>query len=99
MTAARGKVTRAADIVSDNGQHENRWSFADRMRPITITPDYMPTAEGSALIEIGNTKVICTASVEDGTPAFMRGRQRTRLGDGRVRDAPPAPPSPARRAS
>ncbi len=49
---------------------------ADRMRPITITPDYMPTAEGSALIEIGNTKVICTASVEDGTPAFMRGSGR-----------------------
>lgn len=46
------------------------------MRPITITPDYMPTAEGSALIEVGNTKVICTASVEDGVPSFMRGSGR-----------------------
>ncbi len=49
---------------------------ADRLRPITITPGYMPTAEGSALIEAGNTKVICTASVEDGVPAFMRGSGR-----------------------
>ncbi len=49
---------------------------ADQMRPITITPDYMPTAEGSALIEVGNTKVICTASVEDGVPSFMRGSGR-----------------------
>lgn len=46
---------------------------ADRLRPLTITPDHMPTAEGSALIEAGNTKVICTASVEDGVPAFLRG--------------------------
>ena len=46
----------------------------DQMRPVRITPDYLSTAEGSALIELGNTRVICTASVEEGVPNFMRGR-------------------------
>ncbi len=49
---------------------------ADEPRPISITPDYMPTAEGSALSEVGNTKIICTASVDEGVPAFMRGSGR-----------------------
>lgn len=46
---------------------------ADQVRDLKITPGFMPTAEGSALIEIGHTKVICTASVEEGVPAFRRG--------------------------
>ncbi len=46
----------------------------DQMRPVKITPDYLSTAEGSALIEVGNTRVICTASVEEGVPNFLRGR-------------------------
>jgi len=46
----------------------------DQMRPVKITPDYLSTAEGSALIEVGNTRVICTASVEEGVPSFLRGR-------------------------
>jgi ribonuclease PH len=46
----------------------------DQMRPVKITPDYLSTAEGSALIELGNTRVICTASVEEGVPNFLRGR-------------------------
>ena len=46
----------------------------EQMRPVKITPDYLSTAEGSALIELGNTRVICTASVEEGVPNFLRGR-------------------------
>ena len=42
------------------------------MRPVNIVPDFISTAEGSALIEVGNTKVICTASVEESVPAWMR---------------------------
>ncbi len=42
------------------------------LRPTKITTNFMPQAEGSALIEVGNTKVICTASVEDRVPPFMR---------------------------
>ncbi|MGZ4836704.1 MAG: ribonuclease PH, partial [Terriglobales bacterium] len=36
----------------------------EQMRPVRIVPDFISTAEGSALIELGNTRVICTASVE-----------------------------------
>src|SRR5213082_3264795 len=44
----------------------------DQMRPVNIIPNYISTAEGSALIEVGNTRVICTASVEETVPAFLR---------------------------
>ena len=46
---------------------------ANEPRPASITPKFLPTAEGSALIEVGHTKVICAASVEEGVPAFLRG--------------------------
>lgn len=44
----------------------------DQMRPVRITKDYLATAEGSALIEIGNTRVLCAASVEETVPHFLR---------------------------
>jgi ribonuclease PH len=44
----------------------------DQMRPVNIIPDYIPTAEGSVFIEVGNTRVICTASVEETVPPFLR---------------------------
>src|SRR3954465_10460630 len=44
----------------------------DQMRPVNIIPNYISTAEGSALLEVGNTRVICTASVEETVPAFLR---------------------------
>jgi ribonuclease PH len=43
------------------------------LRPTQITPNYLLHAEGSVLIEVGQTKVICTASVEERVPPFMRG--------------------------
>src|SRR6204780_381030 len=46
---------------------------ACQMRPVKITPDYLLTAEGSALIEIGNTRVLCAASIEESVPGFLRG--------------------------
>jgi ribonuclease PH len=46
----------------------------DQLRNIKITPNISPYAEGSALIEAGGTKVICTASVEDRVPMFMRNK-------------------------
>jgi len=45
---------------------------SDQLRPITITPNYLEHAEGSVLIEAGRTRVICTASVEDRVPPFLR---------------------------
>jgi len=40
---------------------------------LKITPDFISTAEGSVLIELGNTRVICTATVDDGVPGFLKG--------------------------
>jgi ribonuclease PH len=45
---------------------------AEQMRPVKIEPDFISTAEGSVLIEVGNTRVICTASVEQVVPSFLR---------------------------
>jgi ribonuclease PH len=44
-----------------------------QLRPTTITPDHLVTAEGSVLIEAGNTRVLCAASIEDSVPPFLRG--------------------------
>src|SRR6266542_6636732 len=44
----------------------------DQMRPLTLTPDFIRTAEGSCLIEVGNTRVICTATLEETVPGWMR---------------------------
>ncbi|UJF32041.1 ribonuclease PH [Paenibacillus hexagrammi] len=45
-----------------------------QLRPMKITPHYNKHAEGSVLIEVGDTKVICTATVEDRVPPFMKGQ-------------------------
>ncbi|MGE5570890.1 MAG: ribonuclease PH [Rhodospirillales bacterium] len=46
---------------------------ADQMRPVRIETGYLLTAEGSALIEVGNTRVLCAATVEETVPQFLRG--------------------------
>ncbi|WP_085991760.1 ribonuclease PH [Oceanobacillus senegalensis] len=52
-----------------NDQREN-----NQLRPIKIVPNYITHPEGSVLIEFGDTKVICNASIEDRVPPFMRGQ-------------------------
>src|SRR3989338_8036984 len=49
---------------------------ADEPRPVRLTPNFVPTAEGIVLIEVGATRVICTASVEEGVPLFQKGTGR-----------------------
>ena len=44
----------------------------NQLRPLSITPGYLKTADGSVLIEMGDTKVICTAKLEDRVPPFLR---------------------------
>jgi ribonuclease PH len=46
------------------------------MRPVRLSPDYVAMAEGSVLIEVGNTRVLCNASVEQGVPGWMRNSGR-----------------------
>jgi ribonuclease PH len=55
---------------------ENRPSgrSADALRPVRITRQYTKHAEGSVLIEFGDTRVICTASIEDKVPGFLKGK-------------------------
>ncbi|HUO84263.1 MAG TPA: ribonuclease PH [Thermoanaerobaculia bacterium] len=45
---------------------------ADELRPVTIRPNYIVHPEGSALIEVGQTRVICTATVEEKVPSFLQ---------------------------
>jgi ribonuclease PH len=45
----------------------------EQLRPVNIVPDFVSTAEGSVLIEVGNTRVICTATVEESVPSFLKG--------------------------
>jgi ribonuclease PH len=44
----------------------------DQMRPLNLIPEFIRTAEGSCLIELGNTRVICTATIEETVPGWMR---------------------------
>jgi len=52
-------------------RHDGRAN--DQLRPVKITRNYIKHAEGSCLIEVGDTKVICTATLEERVPPFMRG--------------------------
>ncbi len=56
--------------------HRQGGRRADQLRPLSITRHYARHAEGSALIECGETKVLCTASVDEGVPPFLKGKSR-----------------------
>jgi len=63
----------------------------DQLRPITLTRNYTKHAEGSVLVEFGDTKVLCTATVEARVPRFLKG-----TGQGWPNTAcSPAPPTHA----
>jgi len=49
---------------------------SDQTRPLACVPDFVPPATGSALISVGRTQVICTASVEPGVPRWLNGKGR-----------------------
>ena len=55
-------------------RHDGR--APDELRPVRITPGFVRSATGSALIEAGGTRVICTASVEEDVPRWMQGQGR-----------------------
>ena len=44
----------------------------NQVRPVTLTRNYTKHAEGSVLVEFGDTKVLCTASIEEGVPRFLK---------------------------
>lgn len=49
---------------------------ADELRDVRISPDWINTAEGSALVEFGNTRVLCAASLTEGVPRWLKGQGR-----------------------
>ena len=49
---------------------------ADELRPVEILPGFVDQAHGSALISLGRTRVLCTATVEDGVPRWLEGRRQ-----------------------
>jgi ribonuclease PH len=63
----RGKAESASVVRSDGRAPDN-------LRPVTIEPGYLTFADGSVLISVGNTRVICAATIEDKVPPWMRGR-------------------------
>src|ERR687891_1816769 len=48
----------------------------NQLRPVKIVPDYLKFAEGSVLIRVGETRVLCAATIEDRVPGWMRGKGR-----------------------
>jgi ribonuclease PH len=54
--------------------HRRNGRRPDELRPLRITRDFTIHAEGSVLIEVGDTRVLCTASVEEGVPPFLKGK-------------------------
>jgi len=62
-------------LVSETKKRNNGRGF-DELRPVKITRGLLDTADGSALIETGLTKVLCTATLEDRVPAFLQGSGR-----------------------
>jgi len=54
----------------------SRRRAADRLRPVRITPGFITSADGSCLVALGRTRVVCTASVQDRVPRWLRGQGR-----------------------
>ncbi len=56
--------------MSTRMRHDGR--AADQLRPVIVRPDFIRHAEGSVLIEVGDTRVVCTASLEERVPPFLQ---------------------------
>src|SRR5580693_7451934 len=65
--ASRSESTRDARIARGDGR------MFDELRPVSFVRDYTVMAPGSVLVAFGQTKVLCTASVEERVPPWMRG--------------------------
>ena len=61
-------MSRAAGLLRADGR------LKDQLRPVKVTRNFIKHAEGSVLIEMGDTKVICTASIEEKVPPFLKGK-------------------------
>jgi ribonuclease PH len=60
-------------VTAGGGRARSGGRAPDELRPVSISPGFMPYAEGSCLVEMGDTRVICTATVDDYVPRWMLG--------------------------
>ena len=60
-------------MTAGGGRARSGGRAPDELRPVSISPGFMPYAEGSCLVEMGDTRVICTATVDDYVPRWMLG--------------------------
>lgn len=60
------------DAIINNAEKRIDGRKPDEMRPVRFIKDFIPSAKGSVLVEMGNTRVICTASVDETVPGWMR---------------------------
>lgn len=73
MTSSAQNPTATVSAAAASGVVREDGRAADALRPITITRGWSAQAEGSALIEFGNTRVLCTASFTEGVPRWLKG--------------------------
>jgi len=64
--------TTTTTIPAGTGRR-NDGRVPNQLRPVKIVPDYLKFAEGSVLMRVGDTRVICAATIEDRVPGWMRG--------------------------
>src|SRR5207247_11065974 len=70
-------IGRASQMVEGlRGGRRADGRRAGTLRPVRLTPGFLPPAEGSVLIEMGSTRVVCTATVQESVPPFLRGQGR-----------------------
>ena len=68
---------RISGLIYENGKVVRSGKrLTDQMRTVKIHPHFISSAEGSVLISVGETQVICTASVDEGIPAFLKGQKK-----------------------
>src|SRR5262249_46095131 len=72
----RRRADRAGGARSDRGMTRADGRRPDHLRPLVIQADYLEQPHGSALISQGKTRVLCTATVQDGVPRWLCGRGR-----------------------
>ena len=71
MNSNLGEGIDLSALINNNKKRIDGRKF-DELRKINIIPNFIPSAAGSVLIEIGNTRVICTACIDDSVPGWMR---------------------------
>ncbi|HEY7529844.1 MAG TPA: ribonuclease PH [Gemmatimonadota bacterium] len=75
-TSTKGRAAARAAVAAADARRAGRddGRLPAELRRTLLEPGWLPHAEGSCLITMGDTRVLCTASVEEGVPAFLKGR-------------------------